>query len=204
MLPPSDTAQKLYPVRVRVLNALTDEAEWYTFAYIPHIPTEKAFGGAERSRLRRMELLQRMLYLAFDTTNAASHSGIDAPGGSHGPLCAFPRIFLYLCDQPEKRAVLCLKIGMCHRPCSVCEVTVAQLGTAEALHANDLCPVGTAEKQMEAHGHRVHGRESTRRTKTEREASINRQAPALAAMAALCTPHYLLVKIIGRDVLDVH
>lgn len=99
--------------------------------------------------------------------------------------------------------MLCLKMGMCHRPCSICDVTVAQLGTAEALHAKDLCPVGTVEKQIEAHGHRVHGRESTRRTKTEREASIDSQPPALAAMAGLCTPPFLLFKIIGRDVLHV-
>lgn len=96
MFPPSDTAQKLYPARVRVLNALMDEAEWYTFAYIPSIPTEKASDGAARSRLRRLAVLQRMLYLAFNTTIGASHSGIDAPGGSYGPLRAFPRFFLYL------------------------------------------------------------------------------------------------------------
>lgn len=199
----SSGGHKLYPVRIRVINAATDEDEWHTITYIPHIRTEKTSGGAERSRLRRMTVLQRVLYLAFRSTISAGHTGVEVLGGVHGPLRAFPRILLYICDQPEERAVLCLKLVMRHRPCSICDVTVSSMATKEALRAKDRCPLRHVEKQLEAHGHREHGRESQRRCDIERKYSVNSQPPALAATAGLCTPPFLLFKMIGLDVLHV-
>lgn len=193
----------MYPVRVRVVNVLADQDEWHTIAYVPQVVTQKVAGGVERSRLRRMAILQRVLYLAFRSVIAASHSGVDVSAGPRGPLRAFPRVLLYICDQPEERAVLCLKSGMCHRPCSLCDVKVADMATAEALRAKNRCAVGMVDKQLEAHGHRVHARESQRRADLERDFSINSQPPALASMAGLCTPPFLLFKIIGIDVLHV-
>lgn len=197
------TAHKLYPIRIRAVNALADECEWHTIAYIPQVLQEKGAGGAERSRLRRMAILQRVLYLVFRSTISASHTGVPVPTLALGQLRAFPRVLLYICDQPEERAVLCLKLGMCHRPCSICTVTVGDMGSAQALRAKDRCPLETVEKQLETHAHRTHARESQRRADVEKEASINSQPPALAAMAGLCTPPFLLFKIVGLDVLHV-
>lgn len=94
-------AHKLYPIRVQVVNALAKTEEWMNIAYVPQISTEKGSAGAERSRLRQMAILQRVLYLALRSTVSASHNGIQASAGSRGQLLAFPRVILYLRDQPE-------------------------------------------------------------------------------------------------------
>lgn len=195
-------AHKLYPIRVKVLNALTVEEQWYTVAYVPQVPTEKGPCGAERSRLRRMAVLQRVLYLTFQSLVNVSHSGVPFAAGELGELRAFPRILLYMCDQPEERAVLCLKSGMCQMPCSSCDVHVADMATETALKARSREPLITVERQLEAHGHRAHGRESQRRAFIEKTYSINSQPPALAAMAGMCTPPFLLHRMIACDVLS--
>lgn len=196
-------AYKLYPIRTRVVNALTEEEEWITLAYVPQVSTEKGSAGMERSRLRRMAILQRVLYLAFRSTIRASHNGACISAGPRGQLLAFPRIILYLCDQPEERQVLCFKPGMCHRPCTMCEVAVSDLGVEAALRARKRCAVSVVERQLEAHGHLTKGREKRRRLKIEREWSVNSQPPAVAAMAGLCTPPFLLCNIVAIDVLHV-
>lgn len=174
-----------------------------TIAYVPQVSTEKGSAVAERSRLRRMAILQRMLYLAFRSTISASHNGISVSAGARGQLLAFPRIILYLCDQPEERQVLCFKPGMCRRPCTLCDVLVSDLGTDAALDAKDRCPASVVDSQLEAYGYRKHRREKRRRLHIEREWSVNSQAPAPAAMAGLCTPPFLLCKIVAIDVLQV-
>lgn len=196
-------AYKLYPIRTRVVNALTEEEEWITLAYVPQVSTEKGSAGMERSRLRRMAILQRVLYLAFRSTIRASHNGACISAGPRGQLLAFPRIILYLCDQPEERQVLCFKPGMCHRPCTMCEVAVSDLGVEAALRARRRCAVSVVERQLEAHGHLTQGREKRRRLKIEGEWSFNSQPPAVAAMAGLCTPPFLLCNIVAIDVLHV-
>lgn len=133
-------AHKLYPLRVRVVNALTKEQEWHTIAFIPQILTERGSAGAERSRLRRLAVLQRVLYLALRSLILASDKGVPVRNSEGEYLLAFPRILLYLCDQPEERAVLCLKPGMCKQPCSFCDVSVADLGARPAMSANDKTP----------------------------------------------------------------
>lgn len=188
---------------MRVANALTKEQEWHTIAFIPQILTERGSAGAKRSRLRRMAVLQRVLYLTLRLLILASDKGVPVRNSEGEYLLAFPRILLYLCDQPEERAVLCLKPGMCKQPCSLCDVSVADLGARPAMSANDKHPLQVVPRQREAHGHRVRGREQNRRAYLERELSINCQPPVLAAMAGLCTPPFLLFKIVALDVLHV-
>lgn len=53
--------------------------------------------------------------------------------------------------------------GMCHRPCSICDVTVSQIATTEPFNAKTRCPASMVEKPLEPHGRRVHGHESMRR-----------------------------------------
>jgi len=190
-------------VRVHVVNAVTGVRQWHTIAYVPQVGTEKGPGGAERSRLRRCGILQRVLYLAFRSTIAASHDGVPIQDSIRGELHAFPRLILYQCDQPEERAVLCLKPGLCTRPCSTCNVNVTQLGAPEALKATKRDVVFMLEKQLEAAGHFQYGRERQRRQYLEKRQSLNSYAPALAGMAGLTTAPFLLYKIIGFDVLHV-
>ena len=67
--------------------------------------TQSNIGGAERSRRWRCGILQRVLYLAFRSTIAASHDGVPVHDSVRGELRTFLRLIPYKCDQPEERAV---------------------------------------------------------------------------------------------------
>jgi len=182
---------------------VTGVSQWHTIAYVPQVGTEKGRGGAERSRLRRCGILQRVLYLAFRSTIAASHDGVPVHDTVRGELRAVPRLILYQCSQPEERAVLCLRLGLCTRPCSTCNVNVTQLGAPEALKATKQDKVFMAEQQLEAAGHFQYGRERQRHQYLEKRQSLNSYPPALAGMAGRTSASFFLYKIIGFDVLHV-
>jgi len=111
----ASTAHKLYPLRVRLVNVVTGEVEWEPAAYIPVVRNQKEPASKPRARARRNGLLQRVLYLAFRTKIGASLTGVlvERDGRTY---VGFPRVLLYLCDQPEEKAVLCLKGGNCKFP----------------------------------------------------------------------------------------
>lgn len=188
---------------MRVANVDTGEDEWITIAYVPVVPTEKGPGGAERSRRRRMGVLQRVLFLALRDLIGASHAGVSFAAANGRKLLAFPRVLLYQCDQPEERAVLCLKPGQCAYPCSTCTVPLASLCSVDALNARSRTIINTLHEQLKAAGHLQHDRERQARLHIERASSVNSYAPALAAFAGLTTAPFLMYKIIGFDTLHV-
>lgn len=186
-----------------MVNVETQEEEWLTIAYVPSVATEKGSGGAERSRRRRIGILQRVLYLALREVINASHAGVKFLDAGCRELLAFPRVLMYLCDQPEERAVLCLKPGQCALPCSTCNVPLSSLSSPTALTARQRTILNTLHPQVEAATHLLHGRDNQRRLHIEKATSINSYIPALATMGGLTTAPFLLYKIIGFDVLHV-
>lgn len=199
---PFNSAHKLYPVRARLVNDVSGEIEWMTIAYIPLVRIQVEPAAQERSRLRRCGILQRVLYVCMRTAMAASRFGAEVRVNGR-LLMAFPRVLLYVCDQPEERAVLCMKAGKCQRPCSQCDVQVDVAGSSEALNAAERDVVETLERQLEAAGHRSHNRERARRETLEAVDSLTGFVPALAAMDGLSTAPYLMYKMIGFDALHV-
>lgn len=195
-------AHKLYPVRVKLVNDTSGHAEWHTVAYIPVVRTEQERSAGERGRVRRCGMLQRMLYSAFRSSIAASHVGARLRHGDR-TVTAFPRILMYVCDQPEERAVLGLKSGKCTHPCSNCHVHVSVLGGAEALRARDRAVISTLERQIEGFRCRRDKRMRQRRLALEAVDSSTSVPPALACMAGLSTAPYLLFNMIGFDILHV-
>lgn len=195
-------AHKLYPVRVRLVNDVSRKIEWMTVAYIPLVRIQVESAAQERSRLRRCGILQRVLYVCMRTAMAASRFGAEVCVGGR-QLMAFPRVLLYVCDQPEERAVLCMKAGKCQRPCSQCDVQVDVAGSSEALSATERDVVETLERQLEAAGHRSNNRERARCETLEAVDSLTGFVPALAAMDGLSTSPYLLYKMVGFDALHV-
>lgn len=189
-------------MRVRLVNDDTGGIHWMTVAYIPLVRIQVEKAAKERSRLRRCGILQRVLYVCMRTAMAASRFGVEVRMGGQ-QLMAFTRVLLYVCDQPEERAVLCLKAGQCQRPCSQCDVMVDVAGSSEALDAAGRDVVETLERQLEASGHRQHGRSRARREDLEAVDSLTGFVSALAAMEGLSTSPYLLYKMIGFDALHV-
>jgi len=188
---------------VRLVNIETGEAEWFTVAYIPVIQTPKEASAAKRGKQRRCGVLQRVMYMAFRTTIQASHAGVQIDGIAAGKVLAFLRILAYICDQPEERAVLCLKAGSCDHPCSGCAVAAADMVSADAFEAEDRNVINTLDDHLELAAHSRYGREGPRRLVLEARHSINSAVPALAAMAGLGTAPHLLYQMVGFDILHV-
>lgn len=171
-------------------------------AYIPVVRTEQESSAAERGRIRRCGMLQRMLYLVFRSMIGASHDG-ERLELADRVIRAFPRVLLYVCDQPEERAVLGLKSGRCSHPCSNCDVHVSVLGGLQALRARERGVVVTLERELEGFRCRRDNRMSQRRLALEAVDSATSLPPALACMAGLSSPPYLLFNMIGFDILHV-
>jgi len=92
---------------MRVVNVNTKDVRWMTLAYIPQV--EAKFVETRTGQEVRSELLQRILHIVFRRSVLASHRGawINLPGGAR--VLVSRRALLYVCDQPEERAVMCLK-----------------------------------------------------------------------------------------------
>lgn len=197
-------AHKLYAVRLRVINSITGEAKWVTVAYVPVVKTLKEPGGKERSRQRRAAVLQRVLYLVLRSTIVAGNEGVTVQDPRTGrSVVAFPRVLSYICDQPEERAVLCLKGGSCARPCSLCDVNVKEAGSSVALEAKQRDVLVSLDRQYEAAECRRQSRRKQQRAALEAVDSSNGYVPALACMPGLSTAPHLLYRMIGFDTLHV-
>lgn len=195
-------ALKLYPVRVRLVNDISGETTWHTIAYIPVVRTEKESAAAERGRLRRCGMLQRVLYVAFRSAIVASHVGVRLRVGDRTVECFF-RLLMYIRDQPEERAVLGFKAGRCSFPCSSCMTAVSGIVDEGALRAKDREVIATLERQHQGFRMRRDRRQRSIRLALEAVDSTNSVMPALASMAGLSTPPYLLFKMVGFDILHV-
>lgn len=167
-------------------------------AYVPVVKTLQETAAAERGRLRRCGIMQRVLYLAFREAASASHCGFLMP--SLTGLRLFPRLLLYICDQPEERLVLCLKGGKCKRPCSQCDVKVEICGAPVALDARARAVVASLERHLESAGYRRRASNRQRRLTLE---AMDSFVPALAGMAGLSSAPYLFYRMVGFDVLHV-
>lgn len=185
-----------------MINDVSSDVTWVTVAYIPLVRKLTETAADDRSRLRRCGILQRALYACMRTAIAASHVGVETLVGDH-MLTAFPRVLLYVCDQPEERSVLCLRAGKCQQPCTTCDVRVEVSGSATALTARERNVVETLERQLEVSFLRQHNIERQRMETLQADHSLTGFVPALAGMAGLSTPPYLLYKMIGFDALHV-
>ena len=170
---------------------------------MPIVKTLQEEASKERGRLSRSAVLQRVLYMAFRSAIAASHFGVSVPDGEGGTVRAFVRLLLYLCDEPEERAVPCLKAGMCKHPCSLCTTTREDLASVQPTVVEDRNVLRALERHLEAAAHRRYGRQASHRLALERVESGNSSVPVLGSMAGLGTAPHLLYKMVGFDALHV-
>lgn len=198
----SAVAHKLYPVRVRLVNDVTKQEEWHTVAYNPVVPTAQESAADQWGPPRRCGMLQRVPYLAFRSAICASHDGVELKRGGRSFL-EFPRTLQYICDQPEERFVLGFKTGQGGRPCSSCDALLSDIGGVRALRARDRAAIATLERQHQGFRFRRDKRFRESRLALEAVDSTNSVLPAIAAMAGLITPPYMLFKTVGFDTLHV-
>jgi len=158
----------------------------------------------ERDRQRRSDILQRILFLALRSTIGASHAGVKIYyAREKRTLTAFPRVLAYSANQPEKRAVLCMKGVQSQQPCSSCDVQRDVSGSVEAADVKEHNAIDVLQKQWEAPSHRRRAVKRARRINLEATNSINSVMPVLSCMTGLSTAPHLMYKKIAFDSLHV-
>jgi len=197
----SSGAVSAYPLRMRVININTDEVRWVTLAYIPQV--EAKFLETMKGQEVRAELLQRILHVVFRTSLLASHDGtwLNLPGG--GCVRVSPRALLYVCDQPEERAVMCLKGSGCLFPCTACTVGRDSSCTEAGTNAPPRDVHETVRVQLRNVLMGDFRGAGAMRTEAEMAHSLNSMVPALAAWAGLGNGPRMLYRLPGFDRLHV-
>jgi len=151
----------------------------------------------------RAELLQRILHIVFRTSLLERHDGAwpNLPGG--GCVRVSPRAHMNVCDQPEERAVKCLKGSGCLFPCTACTVG-RDSSCSEAVTnapARDVHETVRAQLSNALMGDfRGAG---AMRNEAEMSHSLNSMVPALAALAGLGSGPCMLYRLPGFDLLHV-
>ena len=187
---------------MRLVNDVSSTVEWVTVAYVPIVRKLQEPGADERARIRRCVILQRVIYTAFTHVIGRSHIGFRVTVG-HQKALAFPRVLLYICDQPEERAVLGLKGVQCPYPCTSCMAKIDIVGAPQAVNAEERNVVNTLTNQVEAYEHSRRKRERHRRVPLGALDSSSGGVPGLAGMAGLGSAPLLLYNMIGFHVLHV-
>lgn len=124
------------------------KATWATAAYIATVRTMQRGAAGERGRQRRSGVLQRILYWEFCTELAVNHAGVNSKVGCR-VVRTFLRLLLYLCDQQEERAILCLGSGACYSRSSTCDYKGLKLSSPAVFDAWDRDASGTLQRQLE-------------------------------------------------------
>ena len=180
-------------MRLRLVNVDEDSPVWVTIAYVPVIPTLPQTAGEARPRQRRSNIIQRVLYASLRSAIGASHGWVAIYDPvNQRTLTAFPRVLAYLCDQPEERAVVCLKQGQCAHPCTCCMVDLEDAGSSTAVNAEERDALRGLQSQWEATMHRLRDRETAGRLDLQAKYSLNASMPALACFAGLSTAPFLI------------
>lgn len=187
---------------MRLVNDVSGVVEWVTVAYVPIVRKLQEPGADERARIRRCGILQRVIYAAFTHVIGRSHIGFHVKANGQEAL-AFPGVLLYICDQPEERAVLGLKGGQCTYSCTTCMAKIDLIGAPQVVGAEDRNVINTLSNQVEAYEHTRRQRQRQRRVALITMDSTSGGVPGLAGVAGLGKAPTLLYKMIGFDVLHV-
>jgi len=197
----SSGAVSAYPLRMRVVIINTDDVRWITLAFIPQV--EAKFLETMKGHEVRAELLQRILHDVLRTSLKASHGGtwLNLPGG--GCVRVSPRALLYVCDQPEERAIMCLKGSGCLFPCTPCTVEREISYTEGGMSAPPRDVGDTVRAQLRNVSMGDFRVAVALRTQAEMEHSLNSTVPALVAWAGLGNGPRMLYRLPGFDLLHV-
>jgi len=114
-----------------------------------------------------------------------------------------PRALLYVCDQPEERAVMCLKGTGYLFPCTPCMVGREDSCSASGADAPSRDVQETVRAQLKNATMGTFWGAAARRAEVELEHSLNSVVPAMAACAGLGNDPRMLYRLPGFDRLHV-
>ena len=108
-------------------------------------------------------------------------------GYEEGDRCFFPRALLYVCDQPEERAIMSLKGSGCLFPCTPCMVERDNSCTTAGAAAPSRDVETTVKSQLSNATMGTFMGAASRRAEVEMEHSLNSVVPAVVAGSDLET-----------------
>lgn len=194
-------AVSAYPLRMRIVNVNTKKERWLTVAYIPQV--EGKFLDKRKAQEVRSDLLQRVLHLTFRNTIQASHRGAWMDLRDGGRVRVSPRVLLYVCDQLEERAVMCLKASGCLYPCTPCMTSRENACSASGATAPARDVDATVAAQLQNATRGSFWGAQLRRGEVELAHSLNSVVPAMASWAGLGSGPCMLYRLPGFDRLHV-
>ena len=197
----SSGAVSAYPLRMRVVIVNTKHVRWMTHAYIPQV--EVRFVETSKVQEERSGLLQLISHIVFPRSVLASHRGawLKLPGGDR--VLVSPRTLPYVCDQPEERAVMCLKDTGCIFPCRPCMVEREDSRSASGADAPSRDVDETVRAQLKNATMGSFWRAAATRAEVELDHSLNSVVLAMDAWADLGNGPQMLYRFRGFDRLHV-
>lgn len=194
-------AVSAYPLRMRIANVNTKMERWETLAYIPRVAGRLL--DKRKAQEVRSELLQRVLHLTFRNTIQASHLCAWTDLHDCGRVRMSPKVLLYVCDQLEERAIMCLKASVRLYPCTPCTTIREDACSASGATApaHDVDATVAAQLQNATMGS-FWGAQS-RRGKVELAHILNSVVPAMESCAGFGSGPRMLYRLPGFDRLHV-
>lgn len=194
----------MYPIRARFPNVLSGTTGWVTVGYIPYLKPRHGASDAEKIKLRikRNGLLQRCLAVLLDRFIVASRDGEHVTLRDLGDYTVFPRIVLYVADQPEERHVVGLLLNQCSKMCTPCMAAKNEVGSP-GLEPQERDVLATLELQLEAAALMAAGTGAGRLQQISADHSASPFVPILGAVHGLGTGTLALYKVFGFDLLHV-
>lgn len=192
-----------HPIRIRVVNVVTDKETWLTVGYIPQVFAKIEASQQEKASTTRGLLMQRVLFLVFRRMMQASHFGVWFSMGDGTRVLASPRLLLYVGDYIEERALLCLKQHGSDWDCTHCMAASSVFATEAGRSAAPRRVAETVRAQL--HCAAVHSGPGAgrRRDDLQRMHGIQPRVPCLAGWGGLGSGPELLYSIPGFDRLHV-
>lgn len=186
-----------------MVNIVTSKVGWYTVAYVPSVAAKHEPMSKPKAAQARAELLQRTIGLVFYRCMLASHCGAEMRLRDGTKVIVSPRVLLYVCDQPEERAVLGLKRHGSTYDCTPCMARSNASSNVGDKRPRARSVLKTVTAQMKGAGMRgVYGMGGEIED-LETDYSVHCIVPALAGWAGLGSGCFMLYKLPGFDRLHV-
>ena len=186
-----------------MINIVTKKVGWHTIAYVPSVAGKHEPMSKAKAAQTRAELLQRTLAMVFYRCMIASHCGAELLLRDGTKVIVCPRVLLYVCDQPEGRAVLGLKQHGSTYDCTPCMARSDASSNIGEKRPRARSVLKTVTAQMRGASLRgVYGMGRTIED-LETDYSVRCIVPALAGWAGLGSGCFMLYKLPGFDRLHV-
>jgi len=188
---------------MHVINIVSKKVGWKPIAFVPSVAGQHEPMAKAKAAQTRAEVLLRTLAMVFYRCMIHSHCGAELLLCDGTKVIVCPRVLLYVCDQPEERAVMGLKQNGSTYDCTPCMARYDASTNIGKKRPRARSVLKTVTAQMrKASLRRFYGMGRTIED-LETDYSVRYIVPALAGWAGLGSGCFMLYKLPGFDRLHV-